>query len=1249
MDAKPGGSERFELTRLLGSGSMGQVYEAVDRKRGARVAVKALNLSTPEMRLHLKREFRALHGLQHPNLVSFGELVEDDGELFLTMELVEGVSFYEYVCGVPQRRFREQHQLALMATMLPEHEGPESGDEDAAVRDLDTRPPAFDEQRLRSTLSQLAIGLDALHQFGKIHRDVKPSNVLVTEQGRVVILDFGLAIDPTEASDWSEVAVVGTVAYMAPEQAVSKDIGPPSDWYSVGTMLYEVLTGRIPFTGSPFDILVAKQRDEPPSPATLNPGIPDDLDRLCRELLQFDPRKRPTGPRILRRLGAQQITTPAHDTFSTSTASAPFVGREAELAKLREAFAAACAGQTVTVFVHGESGMGKTTLVNRHLTGIEQRAVILRGRCYERESIPFKALDEVTEQLTRHLRTLEAEQVRALLPDDWEVIVDVFPVLRRVRALREAARIGPGVAPQEQRNQLFAAFRALLHNLADRQPLVICVDDFQWADLDSIALWIEVIRDEPVHRLLFIPVLRDAPRIGRRLREYAREIGGDVRRVKVDRLPESDAYLLATRLLQTGRMPDGIDAESVVAEARGHPLFIDELVSHARLTGDGTTPLRLEDALWQRISSLGAAELELLELISVAGAPIARETLSAATDLDYGPLSRHAAVLRIARLVHTVARRADDHLEPYHDRVRRIVLKHMSDDAQEACHQKIADALETSGAAEDRPELMMRHLAASGRRRRAARYAIRAAERANAALAFERAARLYRIARRDGEFEGEELGKLDRDLGDARRHAGQGRRAAGAYLRAARRSDPPTRRACYRRAAEQLLITGHIRGGLAVLDNLLAEEQVSMPVSPKRALASLLWQRLRLKLRGLRWNETHPSEVSARALSRIDVFQVVGQGLGAVDSIRGADFQARCLRAALDAGEPTRIARALVMEAIFVATRGGRHVNRARELVRRARTIADGHDEPALTAFAVAVDGILYYFSGDFRTAFERFSEAEPTFRKLTGDSTFELNNVRLMGMFSLRHMGAFRDWKPLQETFVRDAVRRGDRYSETSMRRTGSLLHLAGDRPDLAREALEATSWSPPAKGYHLQHWYQAEGRAELALYEGTAPDYLESARAVLASLKQSMLSRIEIVWTMALLAWGKVAVTAATHPASRARGLRDAHKAAAMLARGGSPLTAVLTKLLTAGIANVEGDTTRAKALLAELEREAKDQYMLAIAAAARYYRGTLSEPPDRARRMDSAHKWMRTAGIEAPERMARVLVPGFGSTPD
>jgi serine/threonine protein kinase len=501
----------YDLVRELGRGGMGVVYQAYDRKRRHRVALKTMQGVEPSAIYRFKAEFRTLTGLTHPNLVTLYELVAEGGLWFFTMELLQGVSFLAHVrpAGPP-----------------PDAQG-FTGLETLRGRDpraKATRPPPGltppQVAHLRDGLRQLAAGMHALHQAGKLHRDIKPGNVLVTRQGRVVLLDFGLAADLDRSGQHLSVRprLLGTVPYMAPEQAACRPVSPASDWYAFGSVLYEALTGRPPFRGDPFEILRKKQDLDPPDPARLVPGIPDDLRALCGDLLRRDPRRRPSGDDILRRLGARPAErAPALATAITTTTEVPPIDRARHLQSLEAAFQACRQGRAQRLYVHGRSGVGKTALVQHFLNGLRERgeAVVLAGRCYEQESVPYKALDSLVDSLSRYLETLPLPEAQSLLPRDIGALARVFPVLRRLDAVaRASGRDGAVPDPHESRGRGLAAFRELLGRLAGRRPLVLFIDDLQWGDRDSAALLLDLLRAPALPPLLFLGCYRSEAAVG---------------------------------------------------------------------------------------------------------------------------------------------------------------------------------------------------------------------------------------------------------------------------------------------------------------------------------------------------------------------------------------------------------------------------------------------------------------------------------------------------------------------------------------------------------------------------------------------------------------------------------------------------------------------------------------------------------------------------------------------------------------
>ena len=288
---------RFRDLRRLGHGAFGDVYAGLDAVRGVEVAIKKLKLNGPESIYRFKQEFRAVEAIDHPNLVQLYELLQAGDDWVFTMELVRGEDFSRYI-----------------------------------------RPGGrLDLRRLRDALRQLAAGLSHLHAAGKVHLDVKPANVVVREDGRLKLVDFGLATDFEDQRDNRTTdRSVGTLEYMAPEQAAGQARSAAADWYPVGVMIFEALSGRLPFQGAPLKILVEKSRSEaPPFDADARALAPD-LAALAERMMLRESTDRPPGQAICAALGATLTTAPTLTALRT-----PFVGRSHEVERLESAWARA--------------------------------------------------------------------------------------------------------------------------------------------------------------------------------------------------------------------------------------------------------------------------------------------------------------------------------------------------------------------------------------------------------------------------------------------------------------------------------------------------------------------------------------------------------------------------------------------------------------------------------------------------------------------------------------------------------------------------------------------------------------------------------------------------------------------------------------------------------------------------------------------------------------------------------------------
>ena len=1196
---------------------MGIVYEALDRERNTRVALKTLKDWTGESLLRFKNEFRQLQDLQHRNLVKLGELIEESGQWFFTMELVKGCDFLGWVRPRPSAN-TDPGETATVT--LPKLGG-----------------PRYDEQRLRAGLLQLVHGLTVLHAAGKVHRDVKPSNIMVTGDGRIVLLDFGLAIstDPDAVATGSS-KVLGTASYMAPEQAAGMSVGPEADWYSVGVILYQALTGNLPFDGPAVEVMMAKQRDVPRSPRAQVPQVPEDLDALCNELLRISPSARPSGQEVLRRLDRQFVP----DSSSSHPHAAEFVGRLQELAALHDAFAAVRKRGATAICIQGDSGVGKSALARRfieQLTVKEPGMVVLAGRCYERESVPYKAFDGLVDSLARQMNRMARPD--AIVPRLASLLAQAFPVLLRVEAIAQAPKLEHDIRePQELRSRVFGAMRELLTRLADRQPLLLVIDDLQWADADSLALLNEILRPPDAPALLLVATQRGDEG------QIAGSLPADTRRVRLAPLPPDDARTLASHLIERFDAGGAVTPEAIATEAGGHPLFIDELVRHARERDQAAGPLRLDEALLARIARLDAQARQILEVLAVAGTPLTQTTAARAARSDIAGFTTRLIELRTANLVRTGGTRLHDTVELYHDRVREAVVTHLSDADRREWHERLAVAIETSERPD--PEAIALHWESAGNGPRAASYAVKAAERASDALAFDRAARLYGLALALKPPEGPEGRSLRIKLAEALANAGRGKEAAAAYLASLEGATAAEALDLRRFAATQLLTTGHIEEGLETMQSVLAAVGLEYPATPRRALLQVLWRRILLRLRGLRFKRRDESSVPSRELARIDVCYHAGLTLAIADHIRGHAFHVKGLLLALRAGEPFRVARALGLEIGYQSTPGGKNARRVESMAGIAEALSAEIDHAQIRAFLLGVMGQVHYLSGRFSSGVDLVSKGERMLRERCVGMPWEINTCRLWRARCQFYLGRLDELSRQIPADLTDCRQRGDLYGDTSLRcSVYPFLCLAEDDPAKAKAEVEVAMklWSP--RGFHIQHYYARFALVCADLYAEKPEDALATADRTWRDCKGVLLLRIQLVRIALLDLRARAALACAKkNVEGREALLRRAEKDAERIAAEKMPWADPLAALLRAGIAQARGDRSAAIAEL-QVALEGLEKAELGLhAAAARRRLGELTGGADGNVLVGAANTWMARQGILNPAAMTALYAPGF-----
>jgi hypothetical protein len=1184
-------AQRFRIVRPLGVGGTAVVYEACDERTGERVALKAIPVTNAESLLKIRRELEALKGLSHPNLLRLGELFVDAGAAFLSMELVSGPNFLDYVRS-PERA----------PGRLP-----------------------FDEGRLRQALAQLAAGLLALHATGRVHRDVKPENVLVTQDGRVVLVDFGLVSDVDKSSDHDSSDAAGTALYMAPEQAAGKPVGPEADWYGMGVMLYEALTGCHPYVGSSLEVLIEKQRSDPAPVREREPRAPEDLSELCAQLLRFTPHKRPSGRAVLRRLSAP---APGAELGARSSHSllAVLRGREAEFHAFDQALAELRSGKPRVLALCGEPGSGKTRLLGALCSrALEAGASVVFGRVDAMG--PYNALQAVMEPIAELLRAAPSSG----LP------IEHGDLLRRTfMALEDVPMLGAALKkpdPQELRANMFSAVRALFGRLASAHVLVLALDDFQEADRDSLAALNELFRAPDAPPVLFVVGML----AGRDQAPWSRL---SVTQLPLARLEPYHAQALALDLTaMTGQKER---AGELAARAQGSPLLLEELVRLCALAGDPEDVGSLEDACRLRAQRLPVLARRAAELLALTPSVLGLDVLAQALGVNAPEMSRLASVLVLLGFAHAANGSRGETLRLAHAAFRAPLLSATTGEELRARHLQLCRALELSS--QGTAELLAHHYDAGAADKMAAGRALEAGEAAEKALAFERAASLFAAAQRQLEGRPQEARVARVRAGRALALAGQGVRSAEAYVAARPGANAAEALDLGQRAAQQLVFAGQIHQGAELLRSTLASEAITYPATPLRAFLRWLLDRARLKLRGLRFREKDSSQLPSHMFTRIDACWHASMMLAVSDTLRCNFFVLRSLLDALKAGQPYRVARALAIHAGVMSQSGVRSEPHCEGLFRTAEALLAGAGSPPHgQALVLGARGQARFLAGRFADALDLCTRTERILRNECSEVPWELNVVRVWGARSLQYMGNHRELARRMPGLLEECRQRGNLYGEVSLLLSVQphVLVAQGDPHGALQAVLEGQRrW--PADGFHVQHYHGLISRVTIALYDEHPREAYERASEALAGVHSSLLQRIQFVRVVTHAACGLAAITLARSSADQALLRKRARAHARRLLSEGAAWSVPQGEVLLAGLAHAESKREPAIVLLRKAAAGFAATKMALHAASTRLYLGQLLGGSEGEALLREADALMRDRGVERPFTFAATLVP-------
>jgi ABC-type oligopeptide transport system substrate-binding subunit/predicted Ser/Thr protein kinase len=617
--------DRYRLDQEIGRGGMGSVYKAFDTLLERQVAVKLVSaewLGT-EGRARLLTEARAIAKLNHPNIVSVFDAGEFDGSPFIVMEYVDGANLHDH-------------------------------------------PPA-DLESIVSVAKQLCDALEHAHAQGVIHRDLKPENVMVGDNGTARLMDFGIARSVASRLT-REGQIIGTVFYLAPELALGQEFDGRADLYALGIMLYEWVTGELPYRhGDPVAVISQHLHAPPVPPRAKVPGLPPAFDQLILQLMSKKPEDRPERAAELRKaldrpdLLDAESAGPGSLTTLGRIVRGRLVGRDKEFAHARELWSKAVDGQAQMLLISGEPGVGKTRLLREIVTQVELTGGrVLGSTSYAEGGPPYSAFRQILREVFH-----EASKNGFSLPQ--VVLADLIALAPELQKRYPDIPPNPQADPQTERHRLFESFLIFFTELIDQAPLLIYLDDAHWADSGSLDLLRHLARHASGQRLMMLATYREVELDeARPLHEVILDLSRQplTSRIKLNRLTREQTRNLLAAIFDDEITPEFL--EGIYRETEGNPFFIEEVCKTLVESGklyfeDGCwhrpsmdelgIPQSLRVAIQSRVAKLPPETQQVLSQAAVLGREFDFETLALAAEPDEEALIDALEQAQIAQLI----------------------------------------------------------------------------------------------------------------------------------------------------------------------------------------------------------------------------------------------------------------------------------------------------------------------------------------------------------------------------------------------------------------------------------------------------------------------------------------------------------------------------------------------------------------------------------------------------------------------
>ena len=688
---------RYTVKRLLGEGGKKKVYLAHDATLDRDIAFAIIKTDDLDEvgRERIRREAQAMGRMgTHPCIMSIYDFGEEDGQPYMVLPLMAG------------------------------------GDVEGLIEDAEGPLPL--EQALRIA-TQTAEGLVFAHSKGIVHRDLKPGNIWLDEDGAAKIGDFGLAIATDRSRLTVEKLMVGTVNYMPPEQATGGEVTPRADLYSLGAMLYEMSTGRVPFMGDDDIAVISQHVNTPPvAPSWHNPNIPKTLDSLIIRLMSKDPDERPqSADEVLVALEAVDLSvTEDSDEASKgsldSMAGGVFVGRQREMDQLKSIFEDVLSGRGRMAMLVGEPGIGKTRTAQELATYAGMRgAQVLWGRSYESGGAP--PYWPWVQVIRSYVASTEPEAIRSQMGSTASVIAEVVTDVRE--KLPDLAAPTPIDDPESARFRLFDAIATFLKQASSSTPIVLMLEDLHWSDKPSLMLLEFVARELANSKIMVVGNYRDMELNRRhplsitlgdltRERLFERVLLRGLQRHDVERFIE----------IAAGITPPSALVDAVHTQTEGNPLFVTETVrlliqegdiASGRATKGGTTswevriPEGVREVIGRRLDRLSDRCNEVLTIAAVIGRQFRFEVIKRlVSDTTEGQLLDALDEALAARIVEELAEEVGLY-QFTHASMQETLTEELSHTRAVRMHARIAEALEEfyGDAAEEHAGELVEHFA----------------------------------------------------------------------------------------------------------------------------------------------------------------------------------------------------------------------------------------------------------------------------------------------------------------------------------------------------------------------------------------------------------------------------------------------------------------------------------------------------------------------------------------------------------